>query len=153
MLGNQHDAEDVVHDALLRALRAIGQCRTPERFRAWLFQIQANACRTALLQRRRRTGWFRSDGGDEIAQLADSGMVANAGLEEQRQARLATALQHALLRLDVKQREAFLLKYGEGMEYTEMAAVTGVGVSALKMRVKRACEALRPLLAEVVHDL
>jgi len=32
-----------------------------------------------------------------------------------------------------------------------MAEVTGVGVSALKMRVKRACERLRELLEEVHH--
>jgi RNA polymerase sigma-70 factor (ECF subfamily) len=43
-------------------------------------------------------------------------------------------------------REALVLKYGEGLEYREMSAMTGAGVSALKMRVKRACQALRPLL-------
>jgi RNA polymerase sigma-70 factor (ECF subfamily) len=35
------------------------------------------------------------------------------------------------------------------MSYEEMAEVTGAGVSALKMRVKRACERLRELLEEV----
>jgi hypothetical protein len=69
--------------------------------------------------------------------------------EPERQATLAAAIQAALLRLEAKKREAFLLKYCEGMEYAEMAVVTGVGVSALKMRVKRACEAMRPLLGEM----
>jgi RNA polymerase sigma-70 factor (ECF subfamily) len=32
-----------------------------------------------------------------------------------------------------------------------MAALTGAGVSALKMRVKRACERLRTLLGEAQH--
>ena len=40
-------------------------------------------------------------------------------------------------------REAFLLRHVEGLDYAEMQAVTGAGLSALKMRVKRACEALR----------
>ena len=36
--------------------------------------------------------------------------------------------------------------------YEEMAELTGFGVSALKMRVKRACDRLRALLEEVHHD-
>jgi RNA polymerase sigma-70 factor (ECF subfamily) len=50
--------------------------------------------------------------------------------------------------LDDDQREAFLLKHVEEMGYEEMSELTGVGVSALKMRVKRACERLRVLLQE-----
>ena len=48
-----------------------------------------------------------------------------------------------------EQREAFVLKYVEELGYDEMAALTGVGVSALKMRVMRACDRLRELLKEV----
>jgi RNA polymerase sigma-70 factor, ECF subfamily len=43
----------------------------------------------------------------------------------------------------------FLLKYLEELGYDEMAEITGVGVSALKMRVMRACDRLRVLLREV----
>ena len=49
-------------------------------------------------------------------------------------------------------REAFLLKYVEGMEYHEMSGALGAGISALKMRVKRACDALRPRLREIYDD-
>ncbi len=154
MMGNEHDAEDVMQDAFLRVVRALGSYREQDRFRAWLFRILANACRTALLQRRRRARWFVSGNGDRIADAIDPGAsAAEMMVETARQATLSKALQAAVLTLDVKHREAFLLKYGEGMEYTEMAAITGVGVSALKMRVKRACEAMRPLLGEVVHEL
>jgi len=58
-------------------------------------------------------------------------------------------IQRALLALDEDQREAFLLKHVEELGYDEIAELTGVGVSALKMRVKRACERLRALLHEV----
>jgi RNA polymerase sigma-70 factor (ECF subfamily) len=49
-------------------------------------------------------------------------------------------------------REAFVLKYVEGLEYAEMVTITGAGMSALKMRVKRACDALRPMLEAIYHD-
>ena len=55
----------------------------------------------------------------------------------------------ALSQLGNDQREAFLLHYVEGLSYEEMAAITGSGVSALKMRVKRSCERLREILQGV----
>jgi RNA polymerase sigma-70 factor (ECF subfamily) len=60
-------------------------------------------------------------------------------------------LERALARLDPDQREAVVLKFTEDMTYDEMAAVTGVGVSALKMRVQRACKRLRAMLTETNH--
>jgi RNA polymerase sigma-70 factor (ECF subfamily) len=57
-------------------------------------------------------------------------------------------IERALSLLDAEQREAFLLKHVEGLSYEEMAELTGAGVSALKMRVKRACDRLRGLLQE-----
>ena len=59
------------------------------------------------------------------------------------------AVVRALAQLDALQREALLLKYAEGLEYSEMSAMTGAGESALKMRVKRGSERLRALLAEM----
>jgi DNA-directed RNA polymerase specialized sigma24 family protein len=55
----------------------------------------------------------------------------------------------ALERLRPHYREAFLLRYVEGMEYGEMARITGVKEPALRMRVKRASDQLRDLLRDV----
>jgi RNA polymerase sigma-70 factor (ECF subfamily) len=53
-----------------------------------------------------------------------------------------------LAALSAEQREAFLLHHVEGLSYEEMVEATGAGVSALKMRVKRASERLKVLLDE-----
>jgi RNA polymerase sigma-70 factor (ECF subfamily) len=58
---------------------------------------------------------------------------------------------HALRQLGSDQREAIVLRFGEELSYEEMASVTGLGVSALKMRVKRACLRLRALLLEQIN--
>jgi RNA polymerase sigma-70 factor (ECF subfamily) len=63
---------------------------------------------------------------------------------------LAEEIEAALQRLPPDQREAFLLRYVEDVGYEEMSELTGAGVSALKMRVKRACESLRALLEGAV---
>jgi RNA polymerase sigma-70 factor (ECF subfamily) len=61
---------------------------------------------------------------------------------------LRAELQRAIASLDPDQREAFLLKHIEQLSYEEMAAATGVGVSALKMRVKRACDRMQWVLRD-----
>jgi RNA polymerase sigma-70 factor (ECF subfamily) len=57
----------------------------------------------------------------------------------------------ALAALEPDQRETFLLKYVDELSYEEISGLTGVGISALKMRVKRAADRLRDLLQEGVH--
>ncbi len=140
LLGNRADAEDAVQEAFVRAYRALKRCEAPDRFGAWLFQILVNRCRTIGGQRARRERVVMSN---EAALLE-----ADVAHPADRQA-VGEAIRWALDRLSPEQREAFLLKYVEDLSYEEMAEMTGEGVSALKMRVKRACEMLRALLTEV----
>jgi RNA polymerase sigma-70 factor (ECF subfamily) len=56
------------------------------------------------------------------------------------------AIDGALERLPVEQREAFLLKHVEGLSYVEISEILDVSVPALKMRVHRARDELKVLL-------
>ena len=140
MLGNRQDAEETLQDAFARAYRSLARCDDPERFGAWLFRILLNRCRTAGARRSRRVRTFVSDETALLEAAEDHPAERNAWREE---------IEHALTRLRPEQREAFLLKYVEDLGYDEMSRMTGVGVSALKMRVMRACERLREMLADV----
>jgi RNA polymerase sigma-70 factor, ECF subfamily len=139
MLGDRLDAEEALQDAFLRAYRSLATCTQPERFGAWLFAILVNRCRTARGRRRRRERMVSAEPVGEVAVRGDP-VESLAWREEIRQ---------ALSRLRVEQREAFLLKHVEGLSYEEMAALTGVGQSALRMRVKRASDRMRELLRDV----
>lgn len=140
MLGSIDDAEDATQDTLVRAYRALATFDARTAFRTWLFTILVNRCRSALAGRVRRRRWFASD----------DGALANAVAPDDGSA-LRFELEAAIEALPPEQREAFLLKHVEGLEYVEMADVTGVGVSALKMRVQRACTRLRTELQERDH--
>jgi len=142
MLGNPQDAEDVTQETFLRAYTALDRYDTTLTFQTWLMSILVNRCRTALASRRRRDARVVLDEG--IVESAASPMVDDAAMRD--------AITRALAQLDHKQREAFLLKHLEELSYEEMSAVTGVGISALKMRVQRACERLQMLLEEDRHD-
>jgi RNA polymerase sigma-70 factor (ECF subfamily) len=83
------------------------------------------------------------DADDVLAQLpARWGAEGDAALYDE--------VRRALDGLPAEQREAFLLRHVEGLEYAEMMTVTGAGLSALKMRVKRASDALRARLQEAI---
>ena len=137
-LGDEQDAEEAVQDGLLRAYRALGSYEPSRPFRPWLLTIITNRCRTTLLHRGRRDRRVVLDEAVVLSAPAPADHT-DAGAQHE-------AIAHALARLDPPQREAFLLRHVEQLGYDEMAAVTGAGVSALKMRVKRACERLRALL-------
>jgi RNA polymerase sigma-70 factor (ECF subfamily) len=138
MLGERADAEDAVQETFMRTYLAIHRYDERDHFRGWLFRILTNQCRNALTARGRRARRFVQD--DFALENATAPLVGGKPLLEHE------GLGRALASLDANQREALLLKFGEGLEYTEISAMTGVGESALKMRVKRGIERLRALL-------
>jgi RNA polymerase sigma-70 factor (ECF subfamily) len=145
MLGSRVDADDVLQSAFMRAFRGLRGCKDPEHFGGWLYQIVVNECRTYASRQRKREQRFPS------AAAAIETAVAPGSEEEQSDLDVNGHIERALSALPTDQREAFLLKHVEEMTYEEMAETTGVSVSALKMRVKRACDTLRGLLDGVYH--
>jgi len=146
MLGSAADADDALQLAFVRAYRALDQCRNPARFAVWFYQIVVNECRAFASRRARRERWYADD------DSALSAVAIEGDAADRRDGPSLGEIQHALDQLPVEQREAFVLKHVEGASYDTMSELTGVGVSALKMRVKRACLRLRELLEEVHHD-
>ena len=144
MLGTREDAEDAVQETFLRAYRALARYEPRDAFERWLTSILVNQCRTLGARRARLTRRFVSD--DDALARAEAPRWAGA-----HDAPLDDALQGALAALEPLLREAFLLKHVEDMSYDQMEQVTGAGRSALKMRVKRACAALRAALEVNEH--
>jgi RNA polymerase sigma-70 factor (ECF subfamily) len=139
MLGERSDAEDVAQESFLRAHRALATYDARLPFRTWLFAILINRCRTAMARRAKRQRRVIVDG-----DALESAMID----DDRRAADLRDEIEWAVSLLAAEQREAFLLRHVEELSYDEMTAATGAGVSALKMRVKRACERLKILLGE-----
>ena len=142
MVGNREDAEEAVQDAFVRVYHNLGRFRDDARFEPWMFRILANRCRSLMEKRRRH------------AVLIQYGEVPERGeAPRETDERDWTDVVYRILgTLPVEQREAFLLRHVEDMAYEDIAAVTGVGLSALRMRVKRACDVLRARLSEVIRD-
>ena len=141
-LGDRIEAEDVVQETLLRAYRSLGRYQERQQFRPWLFRILVNRCRTAAGHshaRRLRTA----------VELTPGSVIARDATQV---FELRSRLARAMDGLDALHREAFLLKLGEGLEYEEIARITGASVPALKMRVKRARDQVRARWEELEDD-
>lgn len=139
------DVDDIVQDAWIRTYRALPRYDESRSFESWFFTILANCCRSLRL----RLARWRTRREPLDDQLRDDGIDAL----------LATSTRHdvqrvyrALATLPAAQRETFLLHYVEGFGYEAIAEITGVGVSACKMRAKRAMDAVRDLLREDIDD-
>jgi len=136
-----HDvAEDMVQDTFVRAYAQLSTCRERERFRGWLFQMLRNRCLDYLKDVRRRSVPL-----DKAGPVLDPAEGPAARLER---GRLREQLAQALERLPDTQREAFVMHYVEELSYEVMSELLDASVSALKMRVARAREALSAALGD-----
>lgn len=136
-----HDAAaDMVQDALVRAFTRLRECRDRDRVRPWLFQILRHRCLDYLKDVRRRQVSLEDAG--PLVDAADSPAVAVE------RAQLRSEIVQAFERLPHAQREAFVMHCIEGYSYEVMSELLDASVSALKMRVLRAREALAAALQE-----
>lgn len=145
MMGNEQDAEEAVQDAFVRVHDSFPRFREDARFDPWLFRILANRCRTLLARAKRHRSLIEY--GD--VPLAVASAAAPVEVDEEFGADWAEEVRMVLETLPAEQKEAFLLRHVEDLSYEDIAAITGAGLSALRMRVKRACDTLRIRLAEV----
>jgi len=135
MTGSAIDGEDVLQDALLRALEAGGNGREIANLDGYVFRIAHRAALDHLRQRARREARM-SDQGVHRAQdplAASDGRVAL-------HASLAT-----LMRLPVSQRSSVLLVDVLGHSAEEVCAITALSVAAVKAALHRGRARLREL--------
>ncbi len=139
--GGQADVEDIVQDTWIRTFRALPRYDASRSFESWFFTILANCCRSLRVKLRR---WqLRAQPlDDQMQDEAIDPLIATSTRSD------VARVHRALATLPAMQRETFLLHHVEGFSYEEIAEITGVGVSACKMRAKRAMDAVRGLLRE-----
>ncbi len=142
LTGNDHDAEDVVQESYLRALKFFAGFRG-ENGRPWLLTIVRNTCYTWL--RRNRMGELTADL-DEEAQLVDTATV-NPEAMLLAAARIES-VQRALEELPIEFREIVILRELEGLSYKEIAEIAAIPVGTVMSRLARARARLQKLLSE-----
>lgn len=142
-------AEDLTQETFLKAYRALGSYDPRWKLASWLLKIAHNATIDHLRRQRLDTrpleGGADEDAAGPIAQLADGSMP-----DPEQAARghaLARDLQAAVGALEPAYRELMLLRFQEGLAYHEIAAVTGLPLGTVKVRIHRGRKRLAEALA------
>jgi RNA polymerase sigma-70 factor (ECF subfamily) len=150
MTGNEHDAEDVVQEALVKAYRGLDRFEERAGVGTWLYRITAN-CAFDLLRSRQRRGRLIGGGdpdedGFPEAPSTDPGPDRLATSSEIRQ-----RVDVALARMSARERSAFVLRHFEGRPLQEIGESLGMDLSATKQSILRAVRKVRQVLGPWVE--
>jgi RNA polymerase sigma-70 factor (ECF subfamily) len=140
-LGDLHDAEEMAQEVFLKVYRGLPAFRAESSFSTWLYRITFNTCKNELRRRRRQPTLLDPDLESLGILLPTMPSAEEVVIAHQQR----DAIQETLNRLSVADREALILRDVQGFSYQEIAEVLGIGLSAAKMRVRRARLAFREL--------
>jgi RNA polymerase sigma-70 factor (ECF subfamily) len=138
---NDHDAEDVVQEACMRAHQFFGGFRGADG-RAWLLAVVRNTCYTWLERNRPRKAVIAFDEHKHSSTDSGASPPSLALRGEDRQ-----LLCQALEQLPPEHREVIVLRELEGFSYKDIAGITGIPLGTVMSRLSRARERLQNALA------
>lgn len=132
------EIEDLVQETFYRAFRSLGTWRGEAAFRSWLFRIAGNL----------RKDLFRRERGRVVVSIVESDLRDHADPAGETEAREAErVLRQGIGRLPRLQREVFLLRVQEGLDYDAIALACGTTPGAARVHYHHAVKRLKELLA------
>ena len=148
---NEHDAREVMQDALVSIWNKIGSFEGKSAFTSWIYRVTANAGLMALRKKKRRENdvsldTAASDDDDALVpalRLSDKGPLPDKAAMT---GELGEQVRAAIDRLPEPYRVAVLLRDVEELPMNEVMEATGLSEPALKSRLHRARLALREAL-------
>lgn len=138
ILGNAADAEDISHDAFIRAYENLRRYDLSRRFSTWLFAITANLCKNKL----RRERFF--------APLRHASRIAAASnpAEQVAKEELSTKVRESLNELSFKYRAPLVLRFYADLDYKEIAQALDLPEGTVKTRLHRGKLELKRILEQ-----
>lgn len=148
LLDNEVEAEGIVQDTFLRFFERLDDFEGRSKIGTWLYRVAYNASVDLLRQRKPLLAM------DSVADDEDLPLPANLTDWSQwperllSEAEVTAELDKAIAALPEKYKAIFILREIEGLSTRETAQVTGLSLSAVKVRLHRARLELRERLAE-----
>ena len=132
-LGNERDADDVCQEVMLKVLHGLKHFEGKAKFKTWLYSITYNECITQYRKEKRKRRLYDalSLDGQEEAHEPEQPAVDSKGLD------------YWLVHVNQVDREILILRFVAELEFQEISDIMRMGLSATKMRYKRALEKLR----------
>jgi RNA polymerase sigma-70 factor, ECF subfamily len=139
---DQTEAEDLVQETCLKAMKGFGSFRQGTNFRAWMYRILRNTFLTSRTGLKAVTVSLDSDEDNTAEPIANSTpeSILLASVDQQ-------AIQRALEELSVQFREVILLCDVEEMSYQEISETLAIPIGTVMSRLSRARRAMRESLS------
>jgi len=137
-LRNRADAEDLTHDAFIRAYVNLRRYNLEKRFSTWMFTIAANLCRNRLRYRRNHPV------AELPAQIRGGTDPAKIVAADDRHA----AIREALNELPYGYRAPLVLRYYNDLPYREIAEILAIPEGTVKTRIHRGKAMLKQRMEE-----
>ena len=151
MSNNPHEAEDISQEAFLRAYQSLAHFNPSYKFSTWLYQITLNIIRDKY--KKKEIDYvsldtpIETDDSEFFPQPTD---LTNNPEQIITQKDDLRAIQKAIYSLPLKYREVIVLRHLQDLSYIEIANILKLPQGTVKVRLYRAREQLRKILADSV---
>lgn len=133
-------AEDVAQETFIQVYQHYGEFRNQSSIKTWIIQIAINLCKNQM-----RTRWWKVQFYQKIMEMEEVEECYDSLLNRQ-------IIFEEICKLPVKYREVILLYYYQGLKISEIAKILNKSDSAIKSRLTRARERLKPRLEKVLCE-
>jgi len=150
VLRNEHDAEDVAQEAVLKALKNLASFRGEAKFGTWLVSIALNEARAQLRHNRvLKLESTDAPAEDEVGDFTPAVITdwREVPLEALERKELRQLLHSALESLPEMYREVLVLRDVQEYNIIDTAAILGVNQGVVKTRLLRARLMMQKILA------
>jgi RNA polymerase sigma-70 factor, ECF subfamily len=151
-VGDPHDAEDAVQDALLSAYKHLDQFKATAKMTTWLTTIVTNSALTQLRRRSRHPHVSLNEQLNEEQDYFLSDTLADARPTPEDECASSEShgfLMQFLSELSPSLQQAIQLRYLDGLTMSEAARILGVPLATMKARVWRARAQLKRMMSEL----
>jgi RNA polymerase sigma-70 factor (ECF subfamily) len=142
-LGSERDADDVCQEVMLKVLYGLKNFEGKSKFKTWLYSITYNECITQYRKERRKRRLLDALSLDPLEEAIEEKPVKAEG---------RAGLDRWLVHVNPIDREILVLRFVAELEFQEIADIMHMGLSATKMRYKRALDRLREKFADATDE-
>ncbi|MBY1011844.1 RNA polymerase sigma factor SigX [Pseudomonas aeruginosa] len=141
-LGNDRDADDVCQEVMLKVLYGLKNFEGKSKFKTWLYSITYNECITQYRKERRKRRLMDALSLDPLEEASEE---KSPKVEER------GGLDRWLVHVNPIDREILVLRFVAELEFQEIVDIMHMGLSATKMRYKRALDRLREKFSDATE--
>lgn len=142
MTGNRHSSEELLQEVFLRVWSKRGLYRLDKPFRAWLFAIAANLCRSEHRRPAVRAGNLDEQSAPGRGETPEQRAIAHE---------TSKIVETAVADLPPQQRMVVVLRVWNGLNFSEIADIAGIAESTARSNMTRGLESLRKALSPQIQ--